>query len=329
MLKTGIQNGILYDDGNFEWGLEVVKHAGFDCIDFNIDTKLDYASIRDGGEDLFFTQSDEALKEYYQPQKDAMAKAGITMSQMHGPFPVYVPGNEKATDILLKATEKCLMLCEFFNCPYLVVHPYTVQLESEEKEREINLFIYKSLVPAAKKYGVGICLENMFKSHNGRIFGGACADAADACAYIDELNSFAGEKIFSFCFDLGHATLCARNIRRDINLLGERLTVLHIHDNDGIRDNHVQPYSQKRGAHAGYVTDWEGFIGGLKDIDFKGVLSFETFAALYDLPKELYPVMVNYVGGVAKYFAGLLSPRQNEGNRKQVTGDSIVLSLIP
>ncbi len=305
MLKTGIQSGILYDDGNFEWGLQTVKNAGFDCIDFNIDTKIKFSEIRDGKPDEFFTKSDKELKEYYRPQKDAMKKYGIKMSQMHGPFPVYCRNNPEATEILIKATEKCLMLCKYFGCPYLVVHPAVGENPADEKE--INMFIYKSLIPAAKKYKVGICLENMFKSVDGHTTEAVCSDITQACEYIDELNEIAGEKIFSFCYDLGHATLLGKNIRRSINMLGERLTVLHIHDNNGIKDLHVQPYSQTTNSHSGYITDWEGFIAGLKDIGYKGVLSFETFNALTCLPKELVPVMVNYIGGVARYFSKRLS----------------------
>lgn len=304
MLKTGIQSGILYDDSNFEWGLQVVKNAGFDCVDFNIDTKISFSETRDGKPDEFFTKSDDELKAYYQPQKEAMEKAGISMSQMHGPFPVYARDNRTATDVLLNATKKCLMLCEFFGCPYLVVHP--AKGTDAEDEKEINMYIYKSLIPAARKYGVGICLENMFGSVDGHTTEAVCSDIVQACEYIDELNDFAGEKIFSFCYDLGHATLLGKNIRRSINMLGDRLTVLHIHDNNGIKDIHMMPYSQTVGSHAGFITDWEGFLAGLRDIDFKGVLSFETFNALTCLPKELHPAMVNYIGAVAAYFAARL-----------------------
>lgn len=305
MNKTGIQSGVLYDDSNYEWGLEIVKNAGFDCIDFNIDTKINYSETCKGKADEFFTKSDEELKEYYRPQKEAMEKFGISMSQMHGPFPIFCRDNQEATDILVNATEKCLMLCQYFGCPYLVVHPS--KGENSEDEKEINMYLYKRLIPAAKKYGIGICLENMFKSVDGHTTEAVCSDISQACEYIDELNEIAGEKIFSFCYDLGHATLLGKDVRRSINMLGSRLTVLHIHDNNGIKDIHLQPYSQTVGCRSGYITDWEGFVEGLKDIDFKGVLSFETFNALTGLPKELYPVMVNYVGGVAKYFAERIS----------------------
>ncbi len=48
MHKIGIQSGDLYNDDNYEWGLDVIKAAGFDCIDFNIDQKISYKDTCNG-----------------------------------------------------------------------------------------------------------------------------------------------------------------------------------------------------------------------------------------------------------------------------------------
>lgn len=303
MNKIGIQSGELYNDDNFSEILPVVKEAGFDCIDFNIDNKISFRETCDGKINEFFLKSDDELKEYYKPQKELLNKLSLTVSQMHAPFPVYAKDNEQATKQLMNATRKCIMLCEFFDCPYLVVHP--VKLDDKKEEYNVNIEMYKSLIDDAKKYNVGICLENMFCSKDDHVYEAVCSDIKEAVDYIDTLNEIAGEKIFSFCYDLGHATLLGKNIRASINMLGERLTVLHIHDNNGLKDTHQQPFSNTRGK--GWVTDWDGFIGGLKDIGFKGVLSFETFNALVSLPEELHPAMITYIAQVGKYFGSKLS----------------------
>ncbi len=299
MLKTGIQSGYLFDDGNFNEMLPLVKEAGFDCIDFNIDSKISYRETCNGKIDEFFKQSDEELKKFYKPLKDKLEELNITMSQMHGPFPIFAKDNEAATKQLVNATHKCIMLCEFFNCPYLIVHPS--KLDCPKEEYELNIKQYTDLIEDAKKYKVGICLENMFQGKDGHVTEAVCSDIKEAVNYIDTLNEIAGEKIFSFCYDLGHATLLGKDIRRSINELGDRLTTLHIHDNNGLNDTHQQPFSNTRGS--GWVTDWNGFIEGLRDINYKGVLSFETFNALRSLPKELYPAMVKYIAETGKYFA--------------------------
>ena len=139
---------------------------------------------------------------------------------------------------------------------------------------------------------------------NGLVTEAVCSDPQEAVEYIDKLNETAGKELFAFCYDLGHATLLGKNVRRSINTLGHRLQVLHIHDNDGVKDIHMQPYAYRRGGGgSAYVTDWEGFIQGLRDIDYKGVLSFETFNSVTALPEELKPAMLNYIAAVGKYFA--------------------------
>ena len=91
--------------------------------------------------------------------------------------------------------------------------------------------------------------------------------------YIDKLNAEAGGDMFGYCFDLGHANLVGANIREFVRALGDRLTVLHLHDNDAVTDQHLAPMTQKK-------TDWEGLILGLRDINYRGAINFETFNAL-------------------------------------------------
>lgn len=303
MNKIGIQSAGLYDDSNYDEGMRIIKQAGFDCIDFDVDHMISYSKVCQGEINEFFAQSDEALKTHYSGQKQALEKYGLSFSQMHGPFPAYAAGNEAASAQLYNATVKSMMLCEYFDCPYLIVHP--VHCDEREREFEINLRFFEGLIEPALKYSVGICLENMFSHKDGHVYEAVCSDIADTVEYIDRLNTVAGGEVFSFCYDLGHATLLGKNIRRSINMLGSRLTTLHIHDNDGIRDVHMQPYAYTRGD--GYMTDWEGFLLGLRDIGYKGALSFETFNAERLIPDPLKPVMASYIAGVGKYFAQVIS----------------------
>ena len=158
------------------------------------------------------------------------------------------------------------------------------------------------MIPAGKKYGVTLCLENMFRFENGHSIAAACGEASEACWYIDTLNAEAGEEIFGYCFDVGHANLSSRDIHQDILTLGHRLTILHIHDNDGAFDLHQIPYTQKHSWGQKTCTNWEGFIEALREINYKGTLNFETFAALIDVPKELYPAMLKLIYEIGDYF---------------------------
>ena len=120
---------------------------------------------------------------------------------------------------------------------------------------------------------------------------------------IDKLNKKAGEKIFGFCFDVGHANASGIDMRRFLNELGARVTALHIHDNNGKSDAHLIPYTQIRdqwGVELG--VDWEAFLGGLQDIDYQGAIMFETFRATNHLPKTVEKDALTLILGIGKYF---------------------------
>ena len=306
-MRIGVTNANIFDDTNYTEGFRRLKDCGFDCVDFSFTRKLSFRDVLERGENPFFSQDTQTILDYYRPWKAAADAAGITFSQAHAPFPSYAPGNAAANEVFLDAIAKCLAVCRMFGCPYLIVHPVHTK-ETLEREAQINMEFYTALIPAAKETGVGICLENMFGRQGGHIEEAVCSDFAQAARYIDDLNALAGEEIFSFCYDVGHATLLGKDQRRSVGLLGKRLKTLHIHDNNGINDLHRQPYSCTRGS--GYVTDWNGFLAGLRDIGYDGVLSFETDSAISaDLPAPLHDPMLRFIASAGRYFADQLSDK--------------------
>ena len=116
----------------------------------------------------------------------------------------------------------------------------------------------------------------------------------EAARYIDELNAIAGEKLFGFCLDTGHLLLLSLDVYDCIVALGDRIVALHIHDNNGVDDEHVLPYTG--------VLNWSRFIKGLREISYKGTINFETCGAHRKFPKELLPSMLSLLADTGKYF---------------------------
>lgn len=303
-LKISVQTGDWYDelfdgDKGAESAFAFIKSCGFETLDYNLDHTLSGQQIIGGTLNDFYDASVEELLERYRSVKEAMNHHGISFGQAHAPFPLYVEGKDAVNDYLIQVVEKECAICQYLECPALVVHPYSC--EDKEKEKEINLAMYRKMIPAGKKYGVKLCLENMFRFDNGHAVAGACGEASEACWYIDTLNEEAGEDIFGYCFDVGHANISSRNIRHELRTLGSRLTILHIHDNDGLWDLHLLPYTQHVNNYR-LSTDWNGFIEGLREIHYEGTLNFETFASLKHIPKELIPAMLRLAAEIGTYF---------------------------
>ena len=301
-MKIGIQSGYIFRTDDYAEGLRRIREAGFESVDLNIDEMLDVKKLIADGENPFFSQNTETIEALFVPMKAQADALGLQIGQMHAPFPVYADGNESANRALFDAMCKCMAVCRVLDCPYLIVHPIAWNGTAQE-EWDKNIGFYSALIPAAKKYGVCICLENMFHGVNGLMTEAVCSDCITAAWYIDTLNEIAGEECFGFCFDLGHMTLLGKHICESLKTLGGRVKILHLHDNDNIQDNHAIPYSYARTWGQYPVTDWEGLIAGLRAINYRGNLDFEVATGVRLVPEEVRPAQLAYVHAIGEYFA--------------------------
>lgn len=303
---SGWYNPLYGGDKNPVEAFTKLKEFGFDAIDYNIDIKYGFADIKAGKHSAFYSQDIETILEYFRPVKEALDKTGVFVGQTHAPFPSYVEGNDDINEHIIEVIGKCMAVCQYLECPAIVVHPYT-NTKDRDMQREVNLALYRKLIPYAKKYGVKVCLENMVGHGLGvRTTRGACADMHETVFYIDTLNAEAGEDVFGFCLDLGHANITGNSIYHDILDLGHRLTVLHIHDNDAQNDLHLAPYTCKSAGHNN-ITHWNGLMRGLRQIGYRGTINFETFASFINTPIEAAPAMLSYIGIIGKYFRDKIS----------------------
>lgn len=313
MLDTGVQTKNVITDENPLEGFGLLKRAGFACCDFSLNDYLRNTSLYKFELNDFFDKSGKELEEFFMPHKEAAKSAGIRMNQMHMPYPNYVPGAEdRLNDYLKKVVAvKSMKICSFFECPYIVVHGFKLAhyLGSEEAEWEKTLEFIEFLAPMAKELGITVCIENIYTNIGNHIVEGPCCDARKAAARIDEMNEKYGAEVLGFCFDTGHANLVGLDFEDFIVTLGDRLKVLHIHDNDGVGDLHQIPFTFTRSRENTTSTDWAGFIKGLQKIRFTGVLSFETAPVLTAFPDAMKADVLGFIANIGRYFAEILKER--------------------
>lgn len=298
-MKIAVQTGGILERFGIDDGFRMIKEAGFDSVDFNIDTLLPGKNIRDGiCECVLDAPIEDILENIIRPYKEAAAKYGVTFYQAHAPFPFYQLGQDAMNEYLFVIMEKCAAICDYVDCRRMIVHPsfngYTEQMEHDE-EWALNIERYSRLIPMLKKYNIICCLENMFTGYKGKMYGAICSDFYEAAAYVDELNAIAGEKCFGFCVDTGHALLIGKDIYTALLQVGDRVEAFHIHDNDGMNDQHIMPYTGKQ--------DWKRFIKGVKAIGYKGTLSFETFNITNMFDKQLIPDALKLIAAIGKMFS--------------------------
>ena len=307
-LAVGVQSeGIVFDEYPLE-GFEMMKRVGFSCCDFSLNSYLSNASLYSLDINDFFHQSVGELENFFALHKEAAQIAGIQINQMHMPYPSYIPNATAEINNYLMHTvaTKSMEICAFFGCPYIVVHDFKLarNLGSEATEWEQTEKFLESLAPLAKELNITICIENIYTNIGNHIIEDPCCDVRKAVVCIDQMNEKYGAEVLGFCFDTGHANLIGIDFENFITTLGNRLKVLHIHENDGIRDLHQIPFTCSRTNGNTSSTDWDGFIRGLRKIQYDKVLSFETASVLSAFPNVMKQDVLSFIAQIGNYFAG-------------------------
>lgn len=301
--EISVQTAKWIDEQKPDESMRYIKECGFDGVDFNINSRFN-ATFNEETMTSYFNKSIPELIKEYTPLKEASKKYGVTFCQSHGILVIYYKDNPVKTDYYMKVTEKMMAVLQYLECKTIVIHPWIGAQFGAEKEEELatNMMIYRRLMPLAKKYGVKICLENLWEKHGDVYVDAPCIDAKEACNYIDVLNEEAGEEVFGFCLDIGHTKFYNTDIYEFIQTLGKRLTVLHLHENDGTSDSHMVPYTQFGAEGPSRCIDWESVLKGLYDAGYEGDLSFETCNAIVNLVPEMKTQTLKHIAEIGKWF---------------------------
>ena len=285
MIRVGVQTKGILPELGLEEGVALIASAGFERVDFNLDTFLKNSDVYAGKINTFFDEDLETLLAYFGAYKKMFEKYGIRPSQMHAPYPIFVPGRPDVSEYMQKnVIPKSIAIAGMMEIPWVVMHPFKLQYSyGIDVERAMNLQFFQSLIPMLKEHGIGVCVENLYENVGKRITEGTCADPKEAIWYVDTLNQLAGEELFGCCLDTGHMELVHREPADYVRAIGSRLKILHMHENDAIGDLHQMPYTF--GAKAEDGVDWKDFRKALDEIGFDGTLSFETFPCVNSFPR--------------------------------------------
>lgn len=312
-MKIGVQTKNVINDNCPEEGFALLKRAGFTCADFSLNGYLLNTSLYQSELNTFFDRTVQDLEQFFAPHKRGAAAAGIEINQMHMPYPIYVPrANKEINDYLWnQVAPKSMAICHYLNCRYIVIHSFKLAyfLGSEEQEWGETEKFLNSIAPMAKEMGITVCIENLYDSSGGRLVEGPCCNAKKAVQRIDAFNEKYGAEVLGFCFDTGHANLIGIDFETFITTLGARLKILHIHANDGISDLHQIPFTFTKTRENQPSTDWEGFIRGLRNINFDKVLSFETAPVLTAFPDVMKADVLAFIANIGRYFGEALEEK--------------------
>ena len=235
--------------GSHAESLRLIRKSGFRYADMNFGT--DYAE-RSG------IYSD-GFERYFYEMNNVCAKIGIELVQAHAPMgrPI-ADGNEQ----FIADTIRCVDACGAWGIPNLVVHSGYLPNISIDECFAKNKEFFAHILEAAEKYGVNILVENFNKmSHDDIYWVDNAPDLLSMIEYVDH-------PLFHAVWDTGHANMQEMPQNEALRILGNHVKALHVHDNQGNRDEHLTPFLG--------TLNLDSLMSGLLDIGYNGYFTFEV-----------------------------------------------------
>lgn len=280
-MKIGISlDGYVHSNDAVE-AVRRLSRIGFDAVDFDFFNYMHETSILSGSN----------WRESVLSIRRAADDSGIAFCQLHSPMGRYMDDRRDADrewQMMVRSFETCSML----GAPWAVVHSTRrragITRETYAETLEFNISRIQSLCDQAKAFGVGIALENLLP------FGDDLAkDGVNQITDVITVVDRCARDNLCACLDTGHAFCSGIRPSDAARLLGNRLKVLHIHDNDGSGDQHLAPFIGK--------IDWADFMVALNEIRYSGVFSLEIENYIKNLPPELVDEGVSLAYRIAQY----------------------------
>lgn len=261
--------------GELQWkfgikeAIKIAKEAGAEAVDFNLGGR-DYRGKND-----IYSKSDEEITEYYNDIRKYADSIGMEIGQTHGRLRSgFREGEETAAAI--ENARRDLLATSALGVKVSVFHyinSYRMGIHTPVEEmRSKNFEIFNQIFAFAREYNVKIAAEtfgNLTEPEKVIDFYG---NINEFTAMYDRLSAIDGnEKYSAACMDVGH-TNCAVMYGQPsagdvIRILGSRIAVLHLHDNNGAEDQHHLPFSG--------TIDWKDVFDALDEIGYSGNYNME------------------------------------------------------
>jgi sugar phosphate isomerase/epimerase len=236
-----------------------VCHGGLDEPQITTDWLLENrAYIIETGPDFFLNNDDRRVESTAR----VFREKGVSIRSIHAPF----GNNCNLSDMDIEKRGKAvrthrdlLYKSALAEVEMIIIHPGVGGFSSQEDMDKANLLAFESisqLIDAAEETGVALALENMLPAHPGY-------EIRHILETLERINS----PSLGVCFDSGHAHVCG-NMKEFMEAVGEYTISIHMQDNDGTRDMHLQPpYG---------TTDWQAFVEVLQKINYRRPITIEA-----------------------------------------------------
>lgn len=280
----------------YELGISKLCEIGYDCLDLTL------THLGKSDSDILLSENylEIALK-----MKEIANTHGVSFNQCHAPYRFkysdFLDNENSKADVLFRL-KRSIEIAGLVGAKVIVIHPIhhrNFNAENPQYFFDINMDFYGSLSAKAKSSGVKIALENMWQRniYTNAIMPDVCSNPHEFANYIDALNERYGG--FVACLDIGHCALTGVRPEDSIRVLSNRLEALHVHDNNTTEDEHLLPFNAK--------IDFFEVMKALKEVGYRGELTFEADKYLKKFPTELDIKVAEFMEKTGRFLISLLN----------------------
>ncbi len=244
--------------------LDLAAKAGFDGVDY---TLCVYGHGVQPVHMMQLTQSE--FEAHFTEIKTHARRLGLQIPSTHSLVYGYGP-DEAINEQRFLLAKRDIEASAILGARYCVIHSSTNADWGPEADpmamHKANQRMYNDLTPTAEKFGVCLTLESF----------GSCGEGYDLFAHHqrmrEEYDALPTQNK-AFCLDTGH-TNCAAGcgclpVEQFIRYFGNRIQMLHLHDNNGCSDQHLIP-------GFGNIR-WPAVFTALEEIGYDGFYNFELY----------------------------------------------------
>ncbi len=237
--------------------LELCHKCGFKAVDMAGFSQKEQVEI-------FCSNWEDEMKKI----KDAADHMGLSISQAHAPYIIQAFDSE----MYLELMRRSIISSNILGVKWIVIHADIRDSQKPYNEKRVlkkNYDFYAPFVELAKKYNVGIAIENLFEEKYDYIHktGGErtrfCSTIEELIEIIDAFN----DPIVGSCWDFGHGAVVYDDQTEQLEKLGHRLKAIHAHDNLWKMDMHLPLFYGR--------NNWEKIMPTLKKINYDGDFALE------------------------------------------------------
>lgn len=267
-----------YDEGICNT-LALVKEAGFTHINWNADAGSSYWLA---DPEIEFTQK-------------IIADSGLRVHSVHasnGRNPLTEINHNRGNPLIMESRKDFMSphewqrrsgveliknrvdLAKALGSPNIVLHIAVTDevFRSEAAEEAFLAPIYASF-DDLKSY----CAENNVQIAIETLF---CASAESFLKLYERLFARYEGSFLGLGYDCGHWELIDPGKTTVLDQFGDRLIATHIHDNFGVKDDHLLPFDGR--------MDWSLITNAIATTSYKTPLNFETPMDRYGMPERAY-----------------------------------------